>query len=90
MKKSILIFVIALAVLITVGLWAFNSNSAIELQDTILYSVILIILVFAVMIGISRIRSIKNGEPPEDELSKKITRKASSFRFILLSTPGLY
>jgi len=58
MKKSALVFAITLVVLITVALWFFNEGINVEPQGIFLYSVILIILIFAISIGFSRIKSL--------------------------------
>jgi hypothetical protein len=43
----------------------------------------LILIGFGAFFGLSRLRSAKRGEPPEDELSKKILQKASSVSYYI-------
>jgi hypothetical protein len=42
---------------------------------------VLIILTWGLYVGITRIRSQRKGQPPEDEFSRKVMRKASSISF---------
>ena len=45
------------------------------------FIVIILIVGFAIYIAMNRLRSVRRGEPAEDELSKKILLKASSFSY---------
>ena len=76
MKRSYLIFGVVVLVLITVGFWFFSAGFSMEISESLQFPIIIIIVGFAVFIGIKRFKSEKRGEPAEDELSKKIMQKA--------------
>jgi len=81
MKKSIFIIILSVVVVLTIAVWFFKTYSFEDVQDLLLYPIILIILTWGLFIGISRIRSQRKGQPPEDEFSRKVMRKASSISF---------
>ena len=81
MKNISVLFVVVILVVITTGLWFFNSDTGFNLKELSPFVIILVVLGFAVFIGIKRFSSAKRGEPIEDELSKKILVKASSISF---------
>jgi peptidoglycan/LPS O-acetylase OafA/YrhL len=83
MKRSYLAVLISVAVLITTGLWIFNSNLRLSLTEIVSFGIIFILIVFGFYFGFSRLRSIKRGEPAQDELSKKIMQKASSLSYFI-------
>lgn len=81
MKRTILIFVIALLALVSMALWAVNAELKGNLPEILMMAGVLILVGFAVFIGIVRLRSNVRKEPAEDELSRKIMTKASSLSF---------
>ena len=81
MKKTIIIFVIAALVLIPLALWALNVRG--DIQEVLMISVVFLLVGFAVLVGINRLKSHRNNEAPEDELSKKVMTKASSLSFYI-------
>ena len=81
MKKSILVFIIAMLVLITTGIWFFSGNNKLKITDILNFGVIVVIISFAVFIGIKRFLSTKRGEPAEDELSKKVLQRAAGLSY---------
>ena len=83
MKKTVLVFVVAALVLITTGLWYFSTNEPLKLYDLLTFGIIVIVVSFALFAGFKRLTSAKRGEPAEDELSKKIMRKASSVSYYI-------
>ena len=83
MKKIIPLVVISILVLGTTLLWFMNSGSQLSQAESWQFIVILLIVAFAGYILYSRVKSVKRGEPAEDELSKKILQKASSFAYYL-------
>lgn len=83
MKKIIPLVVISVLVLGTTLLWFMNSGSQLSQAESWQFIVILLIVAFAGYIQYSRVKSVKRGEPAEDELSKKILQKASSFAYYL-------
>jgi len=83
MKKIIPLVVISILVLGTTLLWFMNSGSQLSRAESWQFVVILLIVAFAGYILYSRVKIVKRGEPAEDELSKKILQKASSFAYYL-------
>ncbi len=82
MKKTILIFVIIGLVAVTLILWIVKTRT-ITYQDILMLGGVLVVVGFAVFIGINRIKSVIQKEPLEDELSKKIMTKASSISYYI-------
>ena len=82
MKKTILIFVIIGLVAVTLILWIVKTRT-ITYQDILMLGGVLVVVGFAVFIGINRIKSVIQKEPFEDELSKKIMTKASSISYYI-------
>ena len=81
MKRSYLVFIVAALVLITSIFWFVNSGPSLKLADNLQFVVILVILIFAVFIGVKRFTSERRGQPSEDELSKKIMQKAAAVSY---------
>ena len=77
-------FVILLfgVVTLSLGAWVYYSkNDSLEIADLIQYAIIVVLVAFALIFGIRRLKSERRGEPAEDELSKKIMQKATSTAF---------
>lgn len=83
MKRSIIVFIIAGLVLLTSGLWFFTSYSDLNKTDVLHYAIIILLVVFALFVGIQRLRNAKRGEPVEDELSKKILLKTAALSYYI-------
>jgi len=83
MKKTVLVFVVTALVLITTGLWYFSTNEPLKPYDLLTFGIIIMVVSFALFLGFKRLTSAKRGEPAEDELSKKIMRKASSVSYYI-------
>jgi peptidoglycan/LPS O-acetylase OafA/YrhL len=81
MKRSVLVFAIALMVLLTTGLWYFQPNIRLHSTDIWHFGIIIILVGFALYVGFRRLASERRGEPVEDELSKKILQKAASWSY---------
>ena len=83
MKKSIIVFIVAILVLATTALWFFTSKVDLKSVDIINFGIIVLVVSFAVFFGVKRFLSSKRGEPAEDELSKKVVRKAAGFSYYI-------
>jgi peptidoglycan/LPS O-acetylase OafA/YrhL len=81
MKRGIIVFIVAALVLITTGIWFFSAKENLRLFDLVSFGIIILVVAFAVFIGIKRITSAKRGEPPEDELSKKVMQKTAAWSY---------
>lgn len=83
MKKGVVALIVAALVLISTGLWFFSSAEEHKPFELFNFGIIILIVAFAVFIGYKRISSAKRGEPPEDELSKKVMQKTSSLSYYI-------
>ena len=83
MKKTIFMFVIAVMVVAGVILWAFKGHFSGSRSEIVMAGVVLALVGFAVFLGVSRLRSHMRREPAEDELSKKVMTRASSFAYYI-------
>lgn len=83
MKKTIIIFVICVLLLISVALWVLRGNAKGDTQEILMTGGIFILVGFALFIGISRVRSRLRQEPSEDELSRRVMTKASSLAYYI-------
>jgi hypothetical protein len=81
MKRTVLMFVISALVLATLGLWALKGHLAGNIPEIVQAGIVLLVVGFAIFLGLSRLRSHRLGEPGEDELSKTVMTKASSLAY---------
>jgi len=81
MKKIFPVFMVSFLVLGTIILWFFSSKAPMSVIETGQFAIIILLVGFAVYLGITRLRSVKRGEPAEDELSKRVLQKASSLAY---------
>jgi hypothetical protein len=83
MKKSVVIFVLALLVLLSTALWFMNTKLSGNIPEILMIAGVLILVGFAVYIGVIRFRSALRKEPAEDEFSRRVMTKASSLSFYI-------
>ncbi len=88
MKKFYLPVFIITVILIVAGIWIYQTDSASEseafrISEILHVGVIVLLFIFGLFFFIRRIISAQQGVPPEDELSKRITQKASSSAFYI-------
>jgi peptidoglycan/LPS O-acetylase OafA/YrhL len=83
MKRSLLLFIIVGLVLASTGIWFFTSNTQGKPFEWGGFAVILLLIAFAVFIGIRRLTSERRGEPVEDELSKKVLQRAAALSYYI-------
>lgn len=80
--KNVLALVIILALVVfTTFLWL--SKDSLGVEEITSLGVILAVVGFAVFILLRRIKSWKQGEPQEDELSKKVMLRTSSLSYYI-------
>ena len=80
--KTFFILLVSIIVTLSVGAWVyFSKNDSFEIVDLFQYVIIIVLVAFALLFGIRRLRSERKGEPAEDELSKKIMQKAAATSF---------
>ena len=84
MKKAVIVFFLAALVLITTGFcFISSSRKPSESFDLFTFGILILVIVFAVILGYRRLNSTRRGELPEDELSKKVMQKTSSVSFYI-------
>jgi hypothetical protein len=83
MKKTVILFIIAALVLLTVGFWFFSGSMKVGLLELVSIGIVVLIVVFALFMGYKRLSALKKGEPAEDEMSKKIILKTSSMSYYI-------
>jgi peptidoglycan/LPS O-acetylase OafA/YrhL len=83
MKKVVVALIVAVLVLIATGLRFFLSTEELKPFELVNFGVIILVVAFAAFIGYKRLSSVKRGEPPEDELSKKVMQKTSSLSYYI-------
>lgn len=80
--KNVLALVIILALVVfTTYFWL--SKDSLGVEEVTSLGVILAVVGFAVFILLRRIKSWKQGEPQEDELSKKVMLRTSSLSYYI-------
>ena len=82
MKKSGLVFLVAILVVVSTILWIAKSGALAGI-DVLQIGVIAILVILAVVFGYRRLTSERRGEPAEDELSKKVMMKASAWAYFI-------
>jgi peptidoglycan/LPS O-acetylase OafA/YrhL len=83
MKRGIIVFIVSALVLITAGIWFFSATERFKPFELVSFGIIILVVAFAAFIGFKRLSSAKRGEPPEDELSKKVMQKTSSLSYYI-------
>ena len=83
MKKTIVSFIISALVLASLALWAIKGHFSGNIQEIVMAGIVLALVGFGIYLGVSRVRSRLHREPAEDELSKKVMIRASSFAYYI-------
>jgi peptidoglycan/LPS O-acetylase OafA/YrhL len=83
MKKSYVAVIITTLVLVTTVVWVISSKTKLTLPGIAQFAIILVLVGLGTFAAITRLKSNRRGEPPEDELSKKILQKASSVSYFI-------
>jgi len=83
MNRTVVGFVVSALVLISLAVWALKGHITGNTQEILMAAIVLVLVGFAVYIGVSRVRSRLRREPAEDELSRKVMTRASSFAYYI-------
>lgn len=83
MKRVVVLFVIIAMVLISTVLWLMKVDTAFKPFDLLTVGVILIVVGFALFVLYRRVTSAQQGEPAEDELSKKVLQKTAALSYYI-------
>jgi hypothetical protein len=82
--KTFFMLLVSIIVILSIGAWVYYSkNDSFEFADLFQYVLIIVLVAFALLFGIRRLRSESRGEPAEDELSKKIMKQAASTAYYI-------
>lgn len=81
MKKTIVGFFISVLALASLVLWALEGHLTGSAREIVQAAIVIVVVGFAVYLGVSRIRSRLRREPAEDELSRKVMTRASSLSY---------
>ena len=81
MKRSYLLILLGVTTIVIGALVYSGKVDRITNSDIFQFGVIGLLVVLALFVGISQLRSYNRNEPPEDELSKKILQKAAAKSF---------
>ena len=83
MKKAVVIFILSVLVLAGLILWALKGQTAGNIHEIVRAGIVLVLVGFAVYLGVSRLRSHLRREPGQDELSRRLMVRASSLAFYI-------
>ena len=83
MKRTSVMFLVSALILVALALWALKGHISGNAQEILMAGVVLVLVGFAVFLGVSRLRSHLRREPGEDELSKKVMTRASSLSYYI-------
>jgi len=81
MKKTIVGFFISVLALASLVIWALEGHLTGNAREIVQAAIVIVVVGFAVYLGVSRIRSRLRREPAEDELSRKVMTRASSLSY---------
>ena len=83
MKKTTLVFVMILLAIAGMVTYYLYGGLNMDIQELLMFSGLILVLVFAAVIGIRRIKSLRNKQPAEDERSKSIMKRAASAAYYI-------
>jgi peptidoglycan/LPS O-acetylase OafA/YrhL len=81
MKKELIMILLAVMVIVTVILWFTSSTKPVKFGEIAMIGTIALVVGFALFVAFTRMKAVKAGLRPEDELSKKIMQKTASMSF---------
>ena len=82
MKRTLLIILVALLVVATTAFWLLASEST-SMVDKIHIPVIALIVLVAFFLAFQRIKSLRRGEPAEDELTRHTMLRVAAYAFYI-------
>jgi len=78
MRKAIIIAVLAVLVLGTMIIWFIRSGATLDFGGSSIMVIQFVVLAFAILVVVRRMKSAKQKVPAEDEMSKGILRKGAA------------
>jgi len=83
MKRAIMIFLLSASVIAGCWMWLYYGNEELNTTNLLTFGVIILVLGFAVLVGIKRLKSANRGEPPKDEMSKKVILRTAALSYYI-------
>ncbi|HOP48901.1 MAG TPA: hypothetical protein PK874_14695 [Desulfobacteraceae bacterium] len=83
MKRGIIALLVSAIVLATAAYWFFGLEKSVNVQDILSFGIIIILVGFGIWFAVRRFSAVRSGEPPEDELSKKIVQKSAAWSYYI-------
>jgi peptidoglycan/LPS O-acetylase OafA/YrhL len=83
MKKPTLVFIVAGLILLSTVMWLIMSMNSVKPMDLFHFGVIILVVGFALFVGMKRLGSYKRRETSVDELSKKVLQKAAAISYYI-------
>ncbi|HRY31706.1 MAG TPA: hypothetical protein P5531_01935 [Bacteroidales bacterium] len=81
MKKIVPLIIVSVLVLVTGFYWIMQSDRGLPLAEMVQGIIIVLLVLFGFYIAFSRLKSVRRGEPAEDEMSKKILQRAAAVSY---------
>ncbi len=78
-----MIFVLVGIILAGLGVWLVLGEFEINLPEMGMMGGLILVITFAIILGIRRVRSVRNNQPAEDELSKVVLKRAASTAYYI-------
>jgi len=83
MKRTVIGFVISALILVALAVWALKGHLSGNIGEIAMAGIVLVLVGFALFVGVSRLRSHRRHEPAEDEMSRQYMTRASSLAFYI-------
>jgi uncharacterized membrane-anchored protein len=83
MKRTVVGFVISALILVALAVWALKGHLSGNIGEIAMAGIVLVLVGFALFVGVSRLRSHRRHEPAEDEMSRQYMTRASSLAFYI-------
>lgn len=77
-RKATFLAVLSVAVLTSMVYWLIKSGATMNLKESSMIIIQLVVVVFAIFFAFRRLKSVKQNLPAEDEMSKGILRKSAA------------
>jgi len=77
-RKATFLAVLSVAVLTTMIYWMIRSEATMNLKESLMIIIQLVVVVFAIFFAFRRLKSVKQNLPAEDEMSKGILRRTAA------------
>ena len=77
-RKAVFLAVLSVSVLTSMVYWLIKSGATMNLKESSMIIIQLVVVVFAIFFAFRRLKSVKQNLPAEDEMSKGILRKGAA------------